>query len=207
MTATATGEGQGDAGSDGRLGVLAAAVGATRTRGPAPVHAWHPPYCGEIDLRIAADGTWFYAGSPITRRPLVELFAGILRRDGTRYVLVTPAECVGIVVEDAPFVAVAMQRTVSRDESGNERQVLRFVTNVGDEVEAGAAHPLRFDVDGDGGIKPYVLVRDDLWARLTRSLAIDLLDLAALEFDADGRERPTIRSGGAPFPVGAGDPA
>ena len=180
---------------DGRLASLAAAVGATNTRGPAPVHLWHPPYCGEIDMRIAADGTWFYAGTPIARPAMVALFARILRRDPERHVLVTPVECVGILVEDAPFVAVAMAAVDG---------ALRFVTNMGDEVEAGTDHPLRFATAADGGVKPYVHIRGDsrggvrggLWARLTRSLAIDLLDRAAEEDGSLG-----VRSGPAFFPI------
>src|SRR5271154_6634021 len=84
-------------------------VAAARKRGPAPVHLWNPPYCGEIDMRIAADGTWFYRGSPIGRAPLVQLFSSILRKDPDRYVLVTPVERVGVIVDDAPFLAVEMR--------------------------------------------------------------------------------------------------
>ena len=173
----------------GRLGDLAAAVGMVG-RGPAPVEGWHPPYCGDIDLRIAADGTWHYAGTPITRRPLVELFASILRRDLERFVLVTPVECVGIAVEDAPFVAVAMAV------AGMQPARLSFVTNIGDEVEIGAAHPLRFETEPDGGVRPYLLVRGGLWARLTRSLAIDLLDRVEEEDGVLG-----LRSGASFFPL------
>ena len=171
-----------------RLSGLAAAVGAQRLRGPAPVDKWHPPYCGEIDLRIAADGTWFYAGTPIARPAMVQLFAGILRRDPERYVLVTPVECVGIVVEDVPFVAVAMEVDAG---------TLCFATNLGDEVEAGAPHPMRFALDADGGIKPYVHIRGGLEARLTRTLAIDLLDRAEERDGAVG-----IASGDAFFAIG-----
>ena len=180
-----------------RLTSLAAAVGATKTRGPAPVDTWHPPYCGEIDLRIAADGTWFYAGTPIQRPAMVALFAGILRKDPERYVLVTPVECVGIVVEDVPFVAVAMA-----DAGG----ALRFATNLGDEVTAGAAHPMRFAIDPDGGVKPYVHVRGGLWARLTRTLAIDLLERAE-EREEDGVARAGIVSDGIFFAIGPAEAA
>ena len=177
---------------DGRLGSLAAAIGGATSggpasRGPAPVHLWNPPFCGDIDMRIAADGTWFYDGTPITRPALVRLFASVLRKEPERFVLVTPAECVGIRVEDAPFAAVAMAEHEGR---------LSFITNVGDEVEAGDEHPLRFATDGDGGVKPYVLVRGGLWARLTRSLAIELLDRAE---DHDGTV--AIRSGETSFPL------
>ena len=190
MTEIGPTEKQSDVASANRLAGLAAAVGAAAPRGPAPVDTWHPPYCGEIDLRIAADGTWHYAGTPITRRALVELFAGILRKDGERYVLVTPVECVGITVDDAPFVAVAMAAAGDR---------LRFITNLGDEVEAGCSHPLRFELDGDDGVRPYIHVRGGLWARLTRSLAIDLLTSAAVTTDQEGR--PGVRSGDSLFAV------
>ena len=176
-----------------RLASLAAAVGATKTRGPAPVHLWHPPYCGEIDMRIAADGTWFYAGTPISRPAMVGLFAGILRKDPERYVLVTPVECVGIVVEDAPFVAAAMDETDG---------TLRFVTNLGDTVEAGAEHAMRFATESGGGVKPYVHIRGDLWARLTRTLAIDLLDRAIEQDGAIG-----VRSGDSFFAIGPAEAA
>lgn len=192
MTDNAVGEKQPDA----RLSSLAAAVGAVKTRGPAPVHLWHPPYCGAIDMRIAADGTWFYQGTPILRPALVRLFAGLLRKDPERFVLVTPVECVGITVEDAPFAAIAMAP------KGNG---VAFVTNVGDEVEAGEAHPMRFATSDDGGIKPYVHVRAGLWARLSRSLAIDLVDLAVTE-TVDGVAMMGIRSGGTFFPMGSAEP-
>ena len=181
-----------------RLASLADAIGAAKTRGegtrgPAPVDKWHPPYCGEIDLRIAADGTWFYAGTPINRPAMVALFAGILRKDPERYVLVTPVECVGITVEDVPFIAVAMA-----DEGG----ALRFVTNLGDEVEAGPEHALRFTTEPDGGIKPYIHVRGGLWARLTRSLALELLDRVE-ERDEGGTATHGIASGAMFFAIEA----
>lgn len=174
---------------DERLGSLAAAVGATRTRGPAPVHLWNPPFCGSIDMRIAADGTWFYQGTPIARPAMVALFAGILRKDPERYVLVTPVECVAIAVDDVPFVAVAMEA---------EGDMLRFVTNLGDEVSVGAEHPMRFTTAEDGGLKPYVHIRGELWARLTRALAVELLEKA--EISGDGL---VIRGGGCEYRVGA----
>lgn len=153
-----------------RVPSLAGLSAVTPGRGPAPVDQWHPPFCGAIDMRIAADGTWFYQGSPISRPALVTLFASILRKDPHGYVLVTPVECVGIVVDDAPFLAVEM----ARDEGG----ALHFRTNVDDLVAVDADHPLRFETDADGGLKPYVRVRGDLWARLTRALVHDLVDVA-----------------------------
>ncbi len=140
-------------------------------RGLPPVERWNPAYCGEIDMRIAADGTWHYRGSPIGREPLVRLFASILRReaDGS-HVLVTPVERVGINVEDAAFVAVEL----AMKGEGRTRE-LTFRTNVGDIVTAGPDHRLRFATEkGTGGLKPYVTVRGGLEALLTRALAQEL---------------------------------
>lgn len=148
-------------------------------RGPAPVERWNPAYCGEIDMRIASDGRWFYMGTPIGRMALVRLFATILRKDPERHVLVTPVERVGIEVEDAPFLAVEMEAV-----DGARGETLAFRTNLDEIVVAGADHPLRFELDGTGGLKPYVLVRGGLWARLTRSLALDLA--ARIEPAGDG---------------------
>ncbi|MBS7697739.1 MULTISPECIES: DUF1285 domain-containing protein [unclassified Chelatococcus] len=139
-------------------------------RGPAPVDRWNPPFCGTIDMRIAADGSWFYQGSPIRRPALIKLFASVLRKDPNGYVLVTPVERVGITVDDVPFLAVEM----ARDGAG----ILHFRTNVDDLVAVDADHPLRFDTGSDGGLRPYVRVRGDLWARLTRALVHDLVELA-----------------------------
>lgn len=166
----------------GVLERLSAALGdVARAKGPPPVERWNPPYCGEIDMRIAADGTWFYNGTPIGRPALVKLFASILRKDPERYVLVTPVERVGIAVEDAPFQAVEM----ALEGEGDARQIA-FRTNVDDLVRIGPDHPLRFDRDPSGGIKPYVLVRGELWARVTRALAYDLIELGE-ERDSEGQ--------------------
>ncbi len=109
----------------------ARAVGGEQRRLP-PVHLWNPTFCGDIDMRIARDGTWFYNGTPIGRPALVRLFSTILRKDPDRYVLVTPVEKVGIAVEDAPFLAVELAK-----ETGENGQSLRFRTNVDEWVEAG----------------------------------------------------------------------
>ncbi|MBS7704446.1 DUF1285 domain-containing protein [Chelatococcus asaccharovorans] len=169
---------------------LAGLSAVTPGRGPAPVDQWHPPFCGAIDMRIAADGTWFYEGSPIRRPALVKLFASILRKDPDGYVLVTPVECVGISVDDLPFLAVEM----ARDAGG----ALHFRTNVDDIVAVDADHPLRFETDADGGLKPYVRVRADLWARLTRALVHDLVDGAEERNGSFG-----VPSGDLFFPIAA----
>lgn len=166
----------------GALERLSAALGdVARSKGPPPVERWNPPYCGEIDMRIAQDGTWFYTGTPIGRAALVKLFASILRKDPERYVLVTPVECVSLVVEDVPFLAVEM----ALEGDGSERRIA-FRTNVDDLVSVDADHPLRFERGEAGGIKPYVLVRGGLWARLTRALTYDLIDLGEERPGADG---------------------
>ncbi|MEZ5876728.1 MAG: DUF1285 domain-containing protein [Tepidamorphaceae bacterium] len=156
---------------------LIAQAGSAKGRGPAPVHLWNPEYCGEMDMRIAADGTWFYMGTPIGRKPLVKLFSTVLRRDPERFVLVTPVERIGIEVEDAPFIAVEMAvKGEGRD------QVIAFRTNVDDVVEADAEHPLRFEVEeGTGGLKPYVLVRGGLEALVNRAVFYDLVALGVEE--------------------------
>src|SRR5215469_7245380 len=159
-------------GQSGGLDGIAGALKSAARQGAPPVHLWNPPYCGEIDMRIAADGTWYYMGSPIGRAPLVKLFASVLKREGERYFLVTPVEKVGIVVEDAPFLAVELDA-----EAAPPGAILRFRTNVDDWVACGAEHRLRFEREAaTGGLKPYLHVRRDLWAKVTRALFYDLVE-------------------------------
>jgi len=154
---------------------LEALLAAQRDRRLAPVERWDPPYCGDIGLKIRADGTWLYRGSPITRVALVKLFAGVLRRDGDgKHYLVTPAEKVDVAVEDAPFLAVELE---ARGTGRGQTLILR--TNLDDIVSVGAQHPLRFALEPTTrGLIPYVLVRGRLEARLTRALAYELVELA-----------------------------
>ncbi|MHA7968463.1 DUF1285 domain-containing protein [Rhizobium sp. CAU 1783] len=162
-----------------------------------PVDRWEPPFCGDLDMEIRADGTWFYMGTPIGRAPLVRLFSTVLRKDadGKTY-LVTPVEKVGIRVEDAPFLAVEMSVTARDGE-----QVLTFRTNVGDLVEAGADHALRFVIHGENHeLKPYLHVRGRLEALVTRAVMYDLVELGET-VEIDGTEMFAVRSGGALFPV------
>ncbi|WP_243371075.1 DUF1285 domain-containing protein [Microvirga solisilvae] len=178
------------------LARLTQAIGSdAKRKGPPPVERWNPPYCGEIDMRIAADGSWHYMGSPISRPALVRLFSTVLRKDPERYVLVTPVERVGIIVEDAPFLAVEM----AVEGEGAERQIA-FRTNVDDLVQVGPDHPLRFEQDAHGGVKPYVKVRGDLWALVTRALALDLIALAE-EREVEGQSLFGIAVGQAFFPI------
>nr|WP_245344979.1 DUF1285 domain-containing protein [Asticcacaulis solisilvae] len=134
-----------------------------------PVDQWHPAFCGDIDMRIATNGVWFYNGTPIERPAMVRLFSRILRREDDSYYLVTPVEKVRIAVDDAPFVAVGMNR---------DGEALTFHTHVGDVVTADADHPLRFEIDADGAVRPYIEVRNALEARLTPAVARELLALA-----------------------------
>jgi hypothetical protein len=175
---------------------LAAAAGAAARKGPPPVHLWNPPFCGDLDIRIARDGTWFYLGTPIGRAPLVRLFSSILRREGDRFFLVTPVEKVGIRVDDAPFVAVDFDA----EGSGADR-VIRFVTQVGDEVAAGPDHPIRVARDpATGEPAPYVLVRDGLEALIDRKSFYRLVELGE-HARHEGARWFGLRSGGAFFPV------
>jgi uncharacterized protein len=162
----------------GGLDAVAAAAKLSSVKGPPPVHLWNPPYCGEIDLRIAADGTWFYQKTPIGRPALVRLFASVLKREADRYYLVTPAEKCGIVVDDAPFLAVELHVERAGDDARGGGQVLRFRTNVDDWITCDAHHRLRFECEtSTSGLKPYLHVRNDLWAKVTRAVYYDLVNL------------------------------
>lgn len=175
---------------------LAASARAAAKRGLPPVHLWNPPFCGDLDMRIARDGTWYYLGTPIGRKELVRLFSTILRKDGDRYFLVTPVEKVGITVDDAPFVAVDFEV-----EGQGREQVLTFETNVGDRVTAGPEHPLRFVRDPETGEpSPYVLVRANLEALIDRKSFYRLVEIGCHEMHA-GQRWFGVWSGGAFFPI------
>ncbi|MGV6839778.1 MAG: DUF1285 domain-containing protein [Planktomarina sp.] len=172
-------------------GLAASATLAAKGKGPAPVHLWNPPFCGDIDMRIARDGTWFYQGSPIGRAPMVRLFSSILKREGDDYFLVTPVEKVGITVEDAPFVAVDFEAT---------GDALQFTTHVGDTVTADANHPIRVDIDPDTGQpSPYILVRSNLEALIDRKTFYRLVDMG-VEREVGGQSWFGITSNGTFFP-------
>jgi uncharacterized protein len=178
------------------LARLVEAIGSEPARkGLPPVERWNPAYCGEIDMRIAQDGTWHYMGTPINRPALVRMFSTVLRKDPERYVLVTPVERVGIAVEDAPFLAVEMAVV-----GESENRQIAFRTNVDDLAQVGPDHPLRFEHDATGGVKPYVRIRGDLWARATRSLAFDLIAMGE-EREIAGAAIFGIKAGGMFFPI------
>jgi hypothetical protein len=176
------------------LDSITGAVSRAAAKGPPPVERWNPPFCGDLDMRIAADGTWYYLKTPIGRPALVKLFASVLKREDNKYFLVTPVEKCGIQVEDAPFLAVEMN--VEQRESG---RILHFRTNVDDWVACGPEHALRFEPEpGTGGLKPYLHVRRDLWAKVTRTLFFDLVELGE-ERDVAGRPMFGVVSMGSFF--------
>jgi hypothetical protein len=188
---------QGQKPAQGLEGLTAAASDAAKAGAAGkqlpPVHLWNPPFCGDLDMRIAADGSWYYLGTPIGRPALVRLFSTILKREEGKYFLVTPVEKVGIRVDDAPFMAVEMQK--ERDERGPR---LQFRTNVDDWVVCDSAHRLRFKAAADGGLTPYLHVRADLWAKVTRALYYDLVDMGE-ERMIDGRRMFGVASAGEFF--------
>lgn len=165
-------------------------------KGLPPVHLWNPPFCGDLDMRIARDGTWFYLGTPIGRPELVRLFSTIIRRDGDDFFLVTPVEKVGITVDDAPFVAVDFDY-----EGKGAEQVLTFTTNVGDSVAAGPDHPIRVVRDPETGEpSPYVLVRSNLEALIDRKSFYRLVEIGA-RHGVEGEKWFGLWSGGAFFAI------
>jgi hypothetical protein len=175
-----------------KLDAVAQAAKQAPGRGLPPVHLWNPAHCGEIDIVIKKDGRWFHEGSPIGREALVRLFSTVLRKDPDGFHLVTPVEKMKILVEDAPFLAVRVDR---------EGEALRFTTNVGDTVEAGSDNPIRVEAGADGEPRPYVHVRRGLEALISRPVFYELVEMA------EARETPSgpvlgVTSNGAWFEVG-----
>jgi len=170
---------------------LANAAQGFAKRGPAPVHLWNPEFCGDLDMRIARDGTWFYLGTPIGRKPLVKLFSSILKREGDDYFLVTPVEKVGIKVEDVPFIAVDFEVA--------EGPVITFTTNVDEQVTLGPEFPMRLEHNPKGEPAPYVLVRSNLEARIDRKSFYRLVD-RAVSRQFKGEMWLGVESSGSFFP-------
>lgn len=176
--------------------LAASAQKASKKGGLPPVHLWNPPFCGDLDIRIARDGTWFYLGTPIGRAPLVRLFSTILKLEDGKFYLVTPVEKVGITVDDAPFVAVDF--TVS---GNGQDQVLTFETNVGDFATAGVDCPIRVVRDPETGEpSPYVMIRAGLEALIDRKSFYRLVDIGA-HADVEGVSWFGLWSGGQFFAV------
>ena len=185
-------------GDPGAADSLARAVKAAtgRGKGPPPVHLWNPPYCGDLDIRIARDGQWWYLGTPIGRKELVRLFASVLKLEGGRHYLVTPVEKIGITVDDAPFVAVDFEVS----ERG-PAQAITFETNVGDRTVAGPENPIRVTRDPETGEpSPYVHVRRGLEALIDRKSYYRLVEIGEHE-EVEGKRWFGLRSGGVFFPV------
>jgi hypothetical protein len=176
----------------GLEGVVAAARAQADGRSLPPVHLWNPPHCGDIDIRIRKDGVWFHEGTPIGREALVRLFSSVLRKDADGVYLVTPVEKMRIQVEDAPFVAVRVDRA---------GEALRFTTNVGDEVEAGPQNPIRVEIGENGEPRPYLHVRGGLEALIARPVFYELVEMAQERETPEG-PRLGVWSNGAWFPVG-----
>jgi hypothetical protein len=177
-------------------GIAASATAAGAGKGPPPVHLWNPPFCGDIDMRIARDGTWFYLGTPIGRAPLVRLFSSILKREGERYFLVTPVEKVGITVDDAPLHAI--DADIAGEGAGC---TIRFTTRTGDEVTAGPGHAIRVDrCAATGEPSPYVHIRAGLWARIDRKTFYRLVESGG-HAPHDGQGWFGLWSSGVFFPV------
>ena len=172
---------------------MLAAAGPPGARALPPVHLWTPAHCGDIDIRIARDGAWFHDGSPIGRPALVRLFSTVLRRDPDGFHLVTPVEKLRIQVDDAPFLATQVDRV---------GDTLRFLTNVGDEVEGGPDHPITVEYDAaTAEPAPYLHVRRGLMARLTRPVFYELVDMAEARETPSGEELG-VWSSGAWFGLG-----
>ena len=185
-----------DATSPSAEGLAAAASAAAKNGKLPPVHLWNPDFCGDLDIRIARDGTWYYLGSPIGRAPLVKLFSSILKLEEGKYYLVTPVEKVGITVEDAPLHAVDVEASgAGRDQS------LTFTTRTEDVVTAGPDHPLRIVHDPDSDEpSPYIMVRAGLEARIDRKSFFRLVDLGCHETH-EGDSWFGLWSSGQFFPV------
>lgn len=164
-----------------------------------PIHLWNPPLCDGVDMHITRDGTWYYMGSPIGRKPMVRLFSTIMRREDDGYFyIVTPVEKVRVVVDDAPFVAVYVEI-----EGAGPDQRLTFRTNVDDQVAAGPDHPIRVEIDAETGEpSPYILVRDRLEALISRPVFYELVELS-VERELDQGPVYGVWSDGEFFPVGA----
>jgi len=161
-----------------------------------PVSDWHPERVGEIDIVIKANGEWIHEGGKFERQDLARLFASILRKDGDEYFLVTPAEKLKITVEDAPFVIPLFSESYD-----HELQNLNFITNMGDEVVAGSNHPLEFAFNpSTEETIPYILVRDNLKARIKQNVFYQLIELAK-EKEVDGETYLVLESSGVEFKV------
>lgn len=161
-----------------------------------PVHLWNPEFSGDMDMRIARDGSWFHEGEQIHRNSMVRMFSSILRRDEDQcYYLVTPVEKFRIQVDDAPFVA-----TLLDVDNNNGQQQLRFTTNIEESVIADHDHPIRVEQGVNDEPLPYIRVRDNLDALISRNVFYQLADLVE-ERVVDGQKVMGVCSSGEFFPL------
>jgi len=177
---------------------LAKAVAAATKggRGPAPVHLWNPPYCGDLDIRIGRDGLWWYLGTPIGRIELVKLFASVLKLEDGKYFLVTPVEKIGITVDDAPFVAVDFEVS-----DAGPAQTITFETNLDERAVAGPSNEIRVVRDPETGEpSPYVHIRSGLEALIDRKSYYRLVEIGEHD-EVEGERWFGLRSGGLFFPI------
>lgn len=175
---------------------LTASLAGLPKKGLPPVHLWNPAYCGEMDMRIARDGTWYHEGTPIGRAPMVKLFSSILKREGDRFYLVTPVEKLGIQVDDAPFLALDVIA-----EGTGRTQRLSFTTKTEDQVLAGPGHAIRVALDdATGEPSPYIHVRAGMEALIDRKTFYRLVDLGTQE-EVDGTPWFGVWSAGEFFPM------
>ena len=161
-----------------------------------PIEKWNPPFCGDIDMTISKSGKWYYMGSEIKRPAMVKLFSGILRLESDNsYYLVTPVEKVRIQVEDAPFVAVAITK-----EQSEGMNTVTFRTNLNDEIVLSKENPLSIEIKKNDEPSPYITVRNNLRALISRSVFYELVDLAET-IPIDGVTYLAIKSQGEIFKI------
>ena len=161
-----------------------------------PIEKWNPPFCGDIDMTISKSGKWYYMGSEIKRPAMVKLFSGILRLESDNsYYLVTPVEKVRIQVEDAPFVAVAITK-----EQSEGMNTVTFRTNLNDEIVLSKENPLSIEIKKNDEPSPYITVRNNLRALISRSVFYELVDLAETIL-IDGVTYLAIKSKGEIFKI------
>ena len=160
------------------------------------IKKWNPKYCGDIDMRIASDGTWFYCGSPINRKKLVKLFSSILINENNKYFLITPVEKVGIIVDDAPFIANDFEKITE-----NNKSYLVFFTNIDETIVLSKKNPFRISInDKTQEPSPYIMVRKNIEAKIDRKSFYRLLDLAEYSL-VKGQEWLGIHSDSTFFPI------
>ena len=160
-----------------------------------PVDKWNPKFCGDIDMKIMRNGKWFYMGTEIKRPAMVKLFSGILRLDSDNcYYLVTPVEKVRISVEDAPFIATSLI-----SENKDNINHLYFITNVNEKILLTKNNPLEIKINNiTQEPSPYIFVRKNLKALISRSVFYELIELATKK-NIDGKDCLVLASAGEVF--------